>query len=145
MRLRAVGSAPPARRVRGPGEAAPPTELPEPSPPLAGVRERGQAAPALVMILVVTMVVLVVATRLGERLNEGAQAQTAADAAALAGAAEGRAAAEALASANGGVIIGYAETPLDGSETVHVSVEVRVGGAVRAARAARSVVWDGGP
>ena len=95
----------------------------------------------MVMLLAITMVAVVAAVQVGERLDEGAQAATAADSAALAGAAEGRERAEAMASANNGSLISYVETSADDDAAVWVTVEVRVGRAVRSARAERTVEW----
>lgn len=95
----------------------------------------------MVMILVTTMVVIVAAVEVGERLDEGAQATTAADSAALAGAAQGRDAAAAMASANGGMLVSYVEAFGDDDSVMLVTVQVRVGRAVRSARAERTVEW----
>lgn len=112
-------------------------------------RERGQAAPLMVVMLLVLMVAVVATVEIGQLLDESARARTAADAAALAGAAAGREEAAALAAANGGLLLSYTEQEAAGdTDALLVTVEVQVGGARQTARAERLVEWteprDGG-
>ncbi len=95
--------------------------------------ERGAVAPLMAVAVLMMGGLTVGLGQLGRATLERAQAQSAADAAALAGAAEGRPAATALAEANGGVLTSF------DSEAATVRVTVRLGSAVAAAKAARSV------
>ena len=105
-------------------------------------RDRGQAAPLAIAMLIVVSGAVVVTVEIGRLLDEAARAQTAADASALAGAAAGREEAASLASANGGVLVSYVEEePGDGPDRVLVTVSVQVGRASRTARAERLVEW----
>ena len=105
-------------------------------------RDRGQAAPLMIVLLFVVMVAVVATAEIGRLLNESAQARTAADAAALAGAASGREEAAELAAANGGVLLSYEEEkPAGDSDALLVTVDVQVGRASRTARAERLVEW----
>ena len=109
-------------------------------------RDRGQAAPLMVVMLLVVTVVAVATVEIGQLLDESARARTAADAAALAGAAAGRNEAAALAAANGGLLLSYSEQEAVGdSGAVLVTVAVRVGRAGRTARAERLVEWTAAP
>ena len=106
------------------------------------LRDRGQAAPLMVVMLLVLTVAVVATVEIGQLLDEGARARTAADAAALAGAAAGRDEAAALAAANGGRLLSYTEQLAPGdSDAWLVTVEVQVGRASRTARAERLVEW----
>ena len=105
-------------------------------------RDRGQAAPLMIVLLFVVMVAVVATAEIGRLLNESAQARTAADAAALAGAASAREEAAELAAANGGVLLSYEEEkPAGDSDALLVTVDVQVGRASRTARAERLVEW----
>ena len=105
-------------------------------------RDRGQAAPLMIVLLFVVMVAVVATAEIGRLLNESAQARTAADAAALAGAASGREEAAERAAANGGVLLSYEEEkPAGDSDALLVTVDVQVGRASRTARAERLVEW----
>jgi len=109
-------------------------------------RERGQAAPLMVVMLLVLMVAVVATVEIGQLLDESARARTAADAAALAGAAAGRQEAAALAAANGGLLLSYAEQEAAGDiDALLVTVEVQVGRVSRTARAERVVEWTAPP
>ncbi len=103
-----------------------------PRPP-GNRRDSGQAIGLVVMVIaVVASVGVGVATTAARLANEG-RAHTAADAAALAGVDHGRAAAERAASANGGRLTWYEQSP--SGVDVTVSVEVAVGDESAAARA----------
>ncbi len=105
-------------------------------------RDRGQAAPLMVVILLVLVVAVAATVEIGRYLDESARARTAADAAALAGAAAGRTEAADLAAANGGLLLSYTEQETAGDVGVMlVTVEVRVGRASQTARAERLVEW----
>ena len=105
-------------------------------------RDRGQAAPLMVVMLLVMAVAVVATVEVGQLLDESARARTAADAAALAGAAAGRHEAAALAAANGGLLLSYTEQEAAGDiDALLVTVEVQVGRASRTARAERVVEW----
>lgn len=109
-------------------------------------RDRGQAAPLMVVTLLVLMVAVVATVEIGRFLDESARARTAADAAALAGAAAGRTEAAALAEANGGRLLSYTEQEADGdSDALLVTVAVQVGRASQTARAERLVEWTASP
>ena len=105
-------------------------------------RDRGQAAPLMIVVLLVTMGAAFVTVEVGGLLNESARARTAADAAALAGAAAGREEAVSVAVANGGVLLSYEEEkPTGSSDVLLVTVAVQVGRASQTARAERLVEW----
>lgn len=109
-------------------------------------RDRGQAAPLMVVMLLVLMVAVAATVEIGRFLDESARARTAADAAALAGAAAGRTEAAALAAANGGRLLSYTEQEADGdSNALLVTVAVQVGRASQTARAERLVEWTAPP
>lgn len=109
-------------------------------------RDRGQAAPLMVVVLLALMVAVVATVEIGRFLDESARARTAADAAALAGAAAGRTEAAALAAANGGLLLSYTELQADDdSNAVLVTVAVQVGRASQTARAERLVEWTAPP
>lgn len=72
-------------------------------------RERGQVVPLVAALLVVAGVIALGLVRVARVAGDVAAAQTAADAAALAGVTGGEAAARAVATANGGVLVEYAE------------------------------------
>ena len=97
--------------------------------------DKGQAVPLMTLVLLTTLTLLLAVARVAPLVDDAARARTAADAAALAGAAEGRAGADRFARSNGGTLVSYEES---GST---VTVEVVVGNASAAARAAASVVW----
>lgn len=97
------------------------------------VRDRGQAMPLVLGVVMLAVVVLLALVPLARGAAARAQARTAADAAALAGAAEGESAARQVAAANGATVTEWASR---GSE---VWVEVRVGDAVARAKARRTV------
>ena len=110
------------------------------------LRDRGQAAPLVVVILLVLMVAVAATVEIGRFLDESARARTAADAAALAGAAAGRTEAAALAEANGGLLLSYTELQADGdSNALLVTVAVQVGRARQTARAERLIEWTAPP
>ena len=110
------------------------------------LRDRGQAAPLVVVILLVLMVAVAATVEIGRFLDESARARTAADAAALAGAAAGRTEAAALAEANGGLLLSYTELQADGdSNALLVTVAVQVGRARQTARAERLIEWTASP
>ena len=102
---------------------------------MADDNERGQALPALLVVMGVVAVAIVVLIQLAATTHEAARARTAADAAALAGAAAGRPSAGQVAEANGGELLEYRAI---GSV---VEVGVRVGDATARARAEREVTW----
>ena len=109
-------------------------------------RDRGQAAPLMVVMLLALMVAVVATVEIGRFLDESARARTAADAAALAGAAAGRTEAAALAAANGGLLLSYTEQEAPGdSDALFVTVAVQVGRASQTARAERLVEWTAPP
>ena len=109
-------------------------------------RDRGQAAPLMVVMLLVLMVAVVATVEIGKLLDESARARTAADAAALAGASAGRTEAAALAAANGGLLLSYSEQEAVGdTDAVLVTVAVQVGRASQTARAERLVEWSAPP
>ncbi len=109
-------------------------------------RDRGQAAPLMVVMLLVSMVAVVATVEVGQLLDESARARTAADAAALAGAAAGREEAAALAAANGGLLLSYTEQEAVGdSDVLLVTVAVQVGRASQTARSERLVEWTAPP
>lgn len=109
-------------------------------------RDRGQAAPLMVVMLLVLAAALVATVEVGRLLDESARARTAADAAALAGAAAGRTEASALAAANGGSLLAYTEQDGPGdSDTLLVTVTVQVGRASQTARAERQIEWTPPP
>ena len=108
----------------------------------AGPRDRGQAVPMMMVVLLVAMVAVVATIEIGRLLDESAQARTAVDAAALAGAAAGRDEAARIAAANGGQLLSYVEDPpTDGDDAVRVTVTVQVGRIDRTARAEALVEW----
>ena len=92
-------------------------------------RDRGQAVPLLLAVVVMSAVSVAAIGVFSARLIDRGRAQTAADAAALAGTIGGEAAAQRLASSNGGHLIGYHEA----GDTVEVVVDV--GGERATARA----------
>lgn len=105
-------------------------------------RDRGQAVPLMMVLLLAAMVAAVATVEIGRLLNESAQARTAADAAALAGAAAGRVEAARIAAANGGQLLSYVEDPpTDDDDAVRVTVTVQVGRVDRTARAEGLVEW----
>ena len=109
-------------------------------------RDRGQAAPLMVVVLLVLMAAVAATVEIGRFLDESARARTAADAAALAGAAAGRTEAAALAAANGGLLLSYSEQDAGGdSNALLVTVAVQVGRASQTARAERLVEWTAPP
>lgn len=109
-------------------------------------RDRGQAAPLMVVMLLVVTVAAAATVEIGRFLDESARARTAADAAALAGAAAGRTEAAALAAANGGLLLSYTEQEADhDSDAWLVTVAVQVGRATQTARAERLVEWTAPP
>lgn len=97
--------------------------------------DRGQALPAVIVVVMVAMALVVFAARLAVVVDDAAQARTAADAAALAGAAGGEGEARELAEANGATLVSFSRT----GRVVEVVVSV---GEVRArAQAQGSVMW----
>ena len=99
----------------------------------AGPLDRGQAIGLVLVAVVVIVTVAVAMAALAGRMTDRSAAQTAADAAALAGAIGGRPAAAVVAERNGGQLVAF---DLDRVGTdVTVTVEVRVGGESRTARA----------
>ena len=109
-------------------------------------RDRGQAAPLMVVVLLVLMAAVAATVEIGRLLDESARARTAADAAALAGAAAGRTEAAPLAPANGGLLLSYSEQEAGGdSNALLVTVAVQVGRASQTARAERLVEWTAPP
>jgi hypothetical protein len=99
-------------------------------------RDRGQAMPWLLLVMLTAMALVAFAARLGPVVDDAARARTAADAAALAGAASGEAPARELAAANGGELVSFVRT----GSTVEVVVQV---GEVRArAEATATASWQ---
>jgi hypothetical protein len=82
-------------------------------------RERGQATPLLLVVLLLAALSAAGMVRIGVAASDRAGAQAAADAAALAGGLGDRAAAAAVAEANDAVLVAY---DLDGDE-VQVVIE----------------------
>ena len=105
----------------------------------AVLRDRGQVAVIMVLVLFLVFITAVVIAETTKLFDESAKARTAADAAALAGAAEGRAAAVHMASENGGTLVSYSEN-VGYSENI-VTVVVKVGRATQTARASARVEW----
>jgi hypothetical protein len=70
--------------------------------------DRGQAIPALALVLLLLVVSLLVLARVGRAVGDRARARTAADAAALAGVHDGEAGARRLAERNGGHLVLFA-------------------------------------
>ena len=98
-------------------------------------RDRGQAAPLMVVMLLVLTVAVVATVEIGRLLDESARARTAADAA-PGRAAAGLGEASALAAANGGLLLSYEEQePAGDADALLVTVEVQVGRVTRTARA----------
>jgi len=95
-------------------------------------RDRGQVLPLIVVVLALALGLVVVVGRVGAAAADRARAQTAADAAALAGVEGGRPAATRIAAEHGGELVAF-----DLRDGV-VAVEVRLGVASAAARAARA-------
>lgn len=91
--------------------------------------ERGQAVPLMAVAVVFVGVLAIVVARMGQAALDASRAQAAADAAALAGAVAGRPAADRLATTDGGRLLQFRQIGAD------VLVAVRVGGALRRARA----------
>jgi type II secretory pathway pseudopilin PulG len=98
----------------------------------ADVRDRGQAAVVVVMV-VVALAALVMSglAHFGTAVRDRTRAQAAADAAALAAIDGGAVAARRIASANGSTLVSW----VDGPGPDEVTVVVRVGDAVATARA----------
>ncbi|KAA0233376.1 MAG: hypothetical protein JJLCMIEE_02859 [Acidimicrobiales bacterium] len=71
------------------------------------MRERGQAAPLVLIVLSVTVLMLVVISAVGRAVMDRARAQTVADVSALAGAVTGESEAADLAAANGGELVSF--------------------------------------
>src|SRR6476646_10249961 len=84
------------------------------------VTDRGQAVVLLLAVVVVAALAVVGIGQFSARIVDRGRAQTAADAAALAATSGGRPAAVRLASANGAILIGYAED----ADAVTVVVEL---------------------
>ncbi|MEO0492845.1 MAG: pilus assembly protein TadG-related protein [Actinomycetota bacterium] len=100
-----------------------------------GRRDRGQALPWMMVVIIAAMALIVFAVRFATVVDDAARARTAADAAALAGAAAGEPAARELAERNGATLVEFVRTGRG------VLVEVRVGAVRARAQASASTVW----